>query len=164
VLTERLINSIEYGVPQDRDRILLTGFKSTLLQNLCIEVGCTKEIPGEVFPWQRFIKYSRDEVFSLPWSDKTPFQEDSFLECPADVLQELTVEFWFNKNNVLNHPNATHCFKPKAGLSKFNSIDEGDDSKKSFKRLHRWRYSPTVCYGNNEVHLHPYKGDDQNLM
>lgn len=36
-------------------------------------------------------------------------------------------------------------------------IDEGDDSKKSYKRLHRWRYSPTVAYGNNEVHLHPYK-------
>ena len=37
------------------------------------------------------------------------------------------------------------------------SVDEGDDSKKSYKRLHRWRYSPTVAYGNNEVHLHPYK-------
>ena len=24
------------------------------------------------------------------------------------------------------------------------------------KRLHRWRYSPTAAYGNNEVHLHPY--------
>ena len=35
-------------------------------------------------------------------------------------------------------------------------IDEGDDSRKSYKRLHRWRYSPTVCYGNNEVHLHPW--------
>ena len=37
------------------------------------------------------------------------------------------------------------------------SIAEGDDSRKSYKRLHRWRYSPTVAYGNNEVHLHPYK-------
>ena len=37
------------------------------------------------------------------------------------------------------------------------SVAEGDDSKKSYKRLHRWRYSPTVAYGNNEVHLHPYK-------
>ena len=34
---------------------------------------------------------------------------------------------------------------------------EGDVSKKSYKRLHRWRYSPTAAYGNNEVHLHPYK-------
>lgn len=37
------------------------------------------------------------------------------------------------------------------------TVQEGDDSKKSYKRIHRWRYSPTVCYGNNEVHLHPYK-------
>ena len=37
------------------------------------------------------------------------------------------------------------------------TIDEGDVSKKSYKRLHRWRYSPTVAYGNNEVHLHPYE-------
>ncbi|MEX2592630.1 MAG: DNA cytosine methyltransferase [Anditalea sp.] len=36
-------------------------------------------------------------------------------------------------------------------------IQEGDDKKKSYKRLHRWRYSPTAAYGNNEVHLHPYK-------
>jgi len=35
-------------------------------------------------------------------------------------------------------------------------LDEGDDSKKSYKRLHRWRYSPTAAYGNNEVHIHPY--------
>jgi site-specific DNA-cytosine methylase len=39
----------------------------------------------------------------------------------------------------------------------FKVIDEGDDLKKSYKRLHRWRYSPTAAYGNNEVHLHPYK-------
>ena len=35
-------------------------------------------------------------------------------------------------------------------------IEEGDDSGKSYKRLHRWRYSPTAAYGNNEVHLHPF--------
>lgn len=57
----------------------------------------------------------------------------------------------------MKHPNTENCFKPRAGITKFAAIDEGDDSKKSFKRLHRWRYSPTACYGNNEVHLHPYK-------
>jgi len=41
--------------------------------------------------------------------------------------------------------------------SKFGEIDEGDVSGKSFKRLHRYRYSPTAWYGNNEVHLHPFK-------
>lgn len=36
------------------------------------------------------------------------------------------------------------------------TIKEGDVSKKSYKRLHRYRYSPTAAYGNNEVHIHPY--------
>lgn len=48
-------------------------------------------------------------------------------------------------------------FIPRNGLQKFMEISEGDDKKKSYKRLHRWRYSPTAAYGNNEVHLHPYK-------
>ena len=48
-------------------------------------------------------------------------------------------------------------FQPRAALARFKSIEEGDDLKKSFKRLHRWRYSPTAAYGNNEVHIHPYK-------
>jgi DNA (cytosine-5)-methyltransferase 1 len=48
-------------------------------------------------------------------------------------------------------------FQPRAGLYRFQSKDEGDDEKKCYKRLHRWRYSPTVAYGNNEVHIHPYK-------
>lgn len=29
--------------------------------------------------------------------------------------------------------------------------------KKSYKRFHRWCYSPTACYGKNEVHLHLYR-------
>jgi len=41
--------------------------------------------------------------------------------------------------------------------ARFLSIEEGDTKRKSFKRLHRWRYSPTAAYGHNEVHLHPYK-------
>ena len=72
-------------------------------------------------------------------------------------MQELTVEYWFRKNDVLNHPNSQHHFQPRAGITRFAAVEEGDVSKKSYKRLHRWRYSPTACYGNNEVHLHPYK-------
>lgn len=54
---------------------------------------------------------------------------------------------------------AKDYFTPKAGKAKMEVIDEGDDSKKSYKRLHRWRYSPTVAYGNNESIFIPIKQD-----
>jgi DNA (cytosine-5)-methyltransferase 1 len=158
VFVERLINAIEYGVPQDRDRIILIGFRKNLVKNLGIYLDQKSQtLPESLFPWQSQILYPKSEVFSNPWPERNAFAGDGFLPCPDGIPQELTVEFWFQKNHVLNHPNAKDYFKPKAGLKRFASVDEGDDSKKSFKRLHRWRYSPTACYGNNEVHLHPYK-------
>ena len=41
--------------------------------------------------------------------------------------------------------------------NQFAKIKEGETNRPSFKRLHRYKYSPTACYGNNEVHLHPYQ-------
>ena len=152
LLTERLINSLEYGVPQNRHRIILIGFKAELLRSRGIQT-----LHEGAFPWEKHIKYRKEKVFSYPWPKTNRFQADCERPCPEGILQELTVEHWFQQNDVVNHPNAEHYFKPRAGLKRFISVDEGDDSKKCFKRLHRWRYSPTACYGNNEVHLHPYK-------
>ncbi|MEG4494080.1 DNA cytosine methyltransferase [Microcoleus sp. D3_18_C4] len=158
VFAERLINAIEYGVPQDRERIILIGLRKNLVKNLGISLEEKIQMLDEsLFPWQSQVLYPNSEIFSHPWPDRTAFAEDGFVPCSDGIPQDLTVEFWFQKNDVLNHPNAKHYFQPKAGLKRFASVDEGDDSKKSFKRLHRWRYSPTACYGNNEVHLHPYK-------
>ena len=157
ILTERLINAIEYGVPQDRERIILIGFRNNFLKDIEIKVGSEKLLTGEYFPWNNQILYPQKKVFAYPWQKCDPFQENSIMPCPDGILQELTVEYWFRKNHVLKHPNTENCFQPRAGIARFVAIDEGDDSKKSFKRLHRWRYSPTACYGNNEVHLHPYK-------
>ncbi len=158
VFVERLINAIEYGVPQDRDRIILIGLRKNPIKNLGISLEEKSQMLSEsLFPWQSQILYPKSEIFSHSWPDRTAFAEDGFVPCPDGIPQDLTVEFWFQKNDVLNHPNAKHYFQPKAGIKRFASVDEGDDSKKSFKRLHRWRYSPTACYGNNEVHLHPYK-------
>lgn len=147
--TEKLINSIEYGVPQDRERIILIGVKRSVFNITGNSINN--------FPWNKGIIYKKDDVFKLDWPLRNDFIEDSNLKEPFGIPLELTVEYWFKKNNVLNHFNSTHCFQPRAGLTKFRQIPEGDDLKKSFKRLHRWRYSPTACYGNNEVHLHPYK-------
>jgi DNA (cytosine-5)-methyltransferase 1 len=144
VLTDRLINSIEYGAPQDRERIILLGFRD--------------QSPTAVtrFPWLQFADYPSDSAFNFAWPTTSPFSENTDLSPPESVPLELTVQYWFQRNDVLNHPNAKHCFTPRAGLARFQTVPEGDDSRKSFKRLHRWRYSPTAAYGNNEVHLHPY--------
>lgn len=158
VLFERLINAREYGVPQDRDRIILIGFHNSLLKNMGVKFDdFEKKLPKDFFPWKNHISYSKHDIYSCLWPSVAPFREDSNLSCSNGIIQEITVEYWFRQNDVTNHPNAKHYFKPRAGIKRFVSVAEGDDSRKSYKRLHRWRYSPTACYGNNEVHLHPYK-------
>lgn len=149
-LSNRLTNSLEYGVPQDRDRILLIGIKKSLLPDSCINGS---EISN--FPWTKHQKYVVDDVKRLSWPVTTTFGSD--LGLPKGLPKELTVQYWFDKNGVENHPNCNNYFIPRRGLERMQAIDEGDVSRKSFKRLHRWRYSPTVAYGNNEVHLHPTK-------
>lgn len=149
----RLINALEYGAPQDRERIILIGVKV----NRC--AGHVDSVSGRItdFPWQRFIKYKMEKVRTANWPNTDAFEENVSREMPAGIIPELTVEYWFEKNQVSTHPNANDFFVPRAGLAKMVVIPEGDDSKKCFKRIHRWRYSPTAAYGNNEVHLHPYK-------
>jgi DNA (cytosine-5)-methyltransferase 1 len=154
-LTEKLINAIEFGVPQDRERIILLGFQRSLLGDLGFKLNGSPLIKN--FPWQEHTRFKSSEVLALPWAAMEPFVTDSWKPEPTAVPLELTVEYWFRKNDVEHHANAEHRFTPRAGLPKFQTIPEGDDLKKSYKRLHRWRYSPTAAYGNNEVHLHPYK-------
>ena len=158
IITNQLINTIECGVPQDRERIFLFGVNHNFAEKLGLSIDTEKRIFSEgEFPWKKYVKYPDRTAFQYNWPKKSIFSEDSILDKPNDIPLELTVEYWFNKNEVLNHPNSVHCFKPRAGLKRFLTVEEGDDSKKSFKRLHRWRYSPTAAYGNNEVHLNPYK-------
>ncbi len=152
VLTERLINALWYGAPQDRERILLIGFRKNSPR-----LGFDLEKKIKAFPWEVNERLDSQSLKSLPWPEQTPFRENQKIPPPKDIPLELTVQHWFEKNDVDQHPNAKHHFQPRAGLAKFKVIDEGDDKKKSYKRLHRWRYSPTAAYGNNEVHLHPYR-------
>ena len=145
-MSNRLTNSLEFGAPQDRDRILLFGLRNDSFPNL----------PLLAFPWKRHILYDLKKMKSLKWPIQDVFVENGERKCPSDIPKELTVQYWFDKNDVEHHPNAQDCFVPRQGLKKMLIVQEGDVTKKSHKRLHRWRYSPTVAYGNNEVHLHPY--------
>lgn len=141
--SEKLINAIEYGAPQDRERIILFG----VLQ---------KSLPLDLheFNWSSHAPYPDRKAFDFAWPQAEPIA--LIRKLPVSLPIELTINYWFEKNDVVRHPNASHQFIPRAGLERFKTVDEGDDSKKSYKRLHRWRYSPTAAYGNNEVHIHPW--------
>lgn len=152
----RLINSLEYGAPQDRDRIILIGVKMSVMKAKDYDRSL-KRLKN--FPWEKHLKFTREQIAAIPWPGNEPFveEEHSSKPLPPGVIEELTCEYWFCKNEVESHPNSHDFFTPRAGLVKMQTFDEGDDSRKCYKRLNRWRYSPTVAYGNNEVHLHPYK-------
>ena len=152
-LTERLINSLEYGAPQDRDRIILIGFSQQTIDALHLP---SADFVLQRFPWQQHIEYDLEVVKQLPWPKKTPYHEGVPTEMPEGIIEELTIMHWWNVNDVTHHPNSNMYFQPRAGIRRFTTKDEGDDEKKCYKRLHRWRYSPTAAYGNNEVHIHPY--------
>lgn len=152
-LTEQLVNALEFGAPQDRDRIILIGFRQEAIDRL--------HLPAENgllvnFPWEAHKIYNLNDVKQLPWPDKTPYRENAPLPMPEGIIEALTVQHWWTENDVMHHPNGNMFFQPRAGIVRFRTKDEGDVEKKCYKRLHRWRYSPTAAYGNNEVHIHPY--------
>ena len=152
-LSEQLMNSLDFGVPQDRDRILMMGvLKGTELAQKVIILNDTF-----AFPWSANLPYNSVMVKAMNWPKPQEYREKSVRKFKYNVPQALTVEDWFRRNNVYRHPNRKDVFKVRSGKAKMLTIQEGDTSRKSFKRLHRWKYSPTAAYGNNEVHLHPYR-------
>ena len=154
LLTCRLVNAFEYGVAQDRDRLILIGIRSELANRLHKQYE-----DGELldFPWELYKKYSRQDIDVCLWPKSDEFKTSSDRKAPDGIIKELAVQHWWNRNSVVTHPNQSMYFKPRTATLRFKSIREGDVSQLSFKRLHRWRYSPTAAYGNNEVHLHPYE-------
>ncbi len=123
--TERLTNALEYGAPQDRDRILMFGLKKALFETIYQDRSI------EDFPWSKYQTHNLVDIKNLNWPKTEPYQENSVSECPAGIPMEMTVEYWFRKNDVEKHPNSNDHFTPKAGKAKMEFIDEGDDGKKS---------------------------------
>lgn len=154
LLIDKLVNSLEYGVPQERERIILFGINKSICKKNPNEM---RKILKKEFSWGNNPAFSLEKIKLIEWPTQEPFHEDRVTKCPENIEEKLTIEYWFEKNEVNIHPNARDYFVPRQGSEKMATINEGDVSRKSFKRLHRWRYSPTAAYGNNEVHLHPYK-------
>jgi DNA (cytosine-5)-methyltransferase 1 len=174
VLDLRILNALDQGAPQDRERVFIIGFgrrwakrelglrvphgvNDALLRMSFHKSSRQYLLPGmngtHWFPWPVDERY-QEAKRRFEWPKPVPFGTEP--PKPADIPDELMVSAYIcNIEEISRLPNGLEGFEPKS--KKFLQIREGDDSRKSFKRLHRWRYSPAAAYGNNEVHLHPLK-------
>ena len=149
LIDDKIINSLAYGVPQFRERIFMIGINK--------DIFCAP-LNSFTFDWERHSLFNTEDILARKWPATRSFEANGvFRFAFRGIPQKLTVEYWFDKNDVEHHLNGNDIFTVKKGREKIVNIQEGDTSRKSFKRLHRWRYSPTAAYGHNEVHLHPYK-------
>lgn len=148
VIDYQVLNALDYGVPQDRERLFVVGFhKKWLKKHLGLSFPFARE---GWFPWPEPLYPNAKSRY--PWPGPSPFGSEP--ERPEGIPDDLVVgPLICNTEEIARLPNGLEGFKPYS--KKFYLIPEGDVSRISFKRLHRWRYSPTAAYGNNEVHLHP---------
>lgn len=153
-----IINALDYGIPQDRSRLALVGFRKDVVQKL-IDNGykfISEPFEGHhselIFKWPEK-KFLNAKKLNWPrlWEFGSRINEDEVNGIPAKYRSLFISSAFEGLDSSVANQN--EHFNPYS--DKFLTIDEGDTTKKSFKRLHRYRYSPTVAYGNNEVHLHP---------
>lgn len=152
-----ILNVIDYGHPQDRPRIALVAFRRDIVSKLK-KAGYLIEKNNSLLKGDRNEKYifrwpqpTHENVKKMIWPKKVPFGSEIEIIKPIANYELCVASAFADLNDSI--PNQSEFFNPKS--YRFLKIFEGDTNRKSFKRLHRFKYSPTVAYGNNEVHLHP---------
>jgi DNA (cytosine-5)-methyltransferase 1 len=150
VYVRKKLNALDFGIPQDRTRLFVIGFRRNLLRAWYPKERSPKRAFELHFRWPTPAYPNAKEAYT--WPEASAFGGNPAK--PRDIPEKLYVHRAL-KPSPESLPNGKEWFVPKS--KKFKTIREGDVSGKSFKRLHRFRYAPTAWYGNNEVHLHPFK-------
>ena len=117
-ISERLCNALEFGVPQDRERVFLVGVKNEILRDNVAVSGVIS-----AFPWTKFTTHNVDDIKGLPWSETSAFGEDIALTLD-EIMTPFTVQYWFKKNDVDSHPNSKAHFTPRGGIEKMRTVLE----------------------------------------
>ncbi|MFI5161630.1 MAG: DNA cytosine methyltransferase [Sphingobacteriales bacterium] len=119
-VTEKELCAIDYGVPQKRNRIIVSALR-------------TGQGYKQVVPEKR----------SGPTTVK-------------QVIGDLPNPIFFDRalkpSDIPNHPNHW-TMKPKS--VKFQQIIGDENKTRSFRKLKWDKASPTIAFGNREIHIHP---------
>lgn len=151
-IDRRMLNALDYGVPQYRKRVFIVGLRKDSFSPSAIRDSSIENVTSMDFPWP-IPKYPNAEsVYN--WPNKIPYGSIDVFK-PEDIPFELCVESCLEGAEKLT--NGEEFFAFVKDIEKRKEIQEGDTKRRSFKRLHRYRYSPTTCFGNNEIFLHPYE-------
>lgn len=145
------LNALYFGVPQYRQRVFIIGLRKDLFPIVETKEPTIEDIRSMSFLWPNPIFPKAESTFHWPKENlfgTTPIK-------PNDVPYELCVQKCIDGAKEL--PNGNEFFELTINAESRRKINEGDTKRRSFKRLHRFRYSPTTCFGNNEVFLHPYE-------
>lgn len=151
LIDHKTLNSLDFGVPQSRERVFFIGIKKNKLD----EKNINQNLFADWFPFPVNQIY-QNSLTKFKWPVAVPFGKK--LTKPENIPIELCVENCLVPyREEKNIPNSKEYFKLYSTKEQLDAIKEGETNRPSFKRLHRFKYSPTACYGNNEVHLHPYR-------
>lgn len=145
-----VLNSLDFGVPQSRERVFVIGINKNIYNISGVTVG----LNGQWFPFPQGSQHSQ-HIDAHPWPVAADF--GAAAQRPNAIPLNLCVESCLvPQAQEKTVANGNEYFNLYITEERLRGIREGETNRPSFKRLHRYKYSPTTCYGNNEVHLHPY--------
>lgn len=122
---QAVLNAADYGVPQRRERLILVGLNK-------------ERFPGRAWHAPTITHAQHVAVEKVLKG----------LPRPKYFKRGLTVD------DIKYHPNHW-CMAPKSKKFKAGTLKQGTAWGRSFRTL-KWSLpSPTVAYGNREVHIHP---------
>lgn len=126
-VTEQLLNAVDFGTPQKRERLFIVGFNKALYGDLL---------------WGPPLKEAGDHRTTTVRSVLEGLPEPSYFSREADASS-----FPHHRNHW--------CMRPKSPRFANGGLTSGSSSYRSFKTLAWDKPSITVAYGHREVHVHP---------